>query len=44
MKQKKENNGKTERTAAPFWCGELALLIVVLINSSGVVPDAPVGP
>ena len=37
MKQKKENNGKTEEDSRTVLRGELALLIVVLINSLGVV-------
>ena len=37
MKQKKENNGKTEEDSRTVLRGEQALLIVVLINSLGVV-------
>lgn len=37
MNQKKENSGKTEEDSRTVLRGELALLIVVLINSLGVV-------
>ena len=37
MNQKKESNGKTEEDSRTVLRGELALLLVVLINSLGVV-------